>query len=55
MTEHLYQLSAYDATAGVIVRDGIVVEAAPFFAWMEQMEWEQARQWPNLIEIIKVY
>ena len=50
--EQLYQLEAYDACAGIVVRDGVVVEAAPFFIWMVGKTFQEASQWHSITKIV---
>lgn len=47
-TETLIQIDTGYACAGIIVRDGRVVEAAPIFRWMLGKKWFDVVNWRNI-------
>jgi len=49
--EHLYLVDTGFACGGVVVRDNIVVEAAPIFKWMLGKNWSEASTWKRIKSI----
>jgi len=47
----LYQVSTEYATAGVVVHDGKVVQAAPIYRWMIGKYWEDCKSWKKITEV----
>ena len=43
--EILYSVKSDKACGGIVVRDGIVIETAPYFKWMMGKKIEQLLQW----------
>ena len=45
MADVIFQISAPDLCAGVVVRGGIVREAAPILCWVIGKEWGTVQAW----------
>lgn len=50
--ERLYLVSTSYSSAGVVVKDGEVVDAAPIYRWMVGKRWEDVLTW-NRIEKVQ--
>jgi hypothetical protein len=48
-TEHLYTVDTGYANAGVVVRGGVIIEAAPIFHWMIGKRWAEVVTWPKIV------
>lgn len=47
----LWRVETKYACAGVLVRDGIVVEAAPIYRWMSGKSWAEVLGWRRIVDV----
>jgi len=46
--DRAYLVDTGYAAGGVVVRLGVVIEAAPIFKWMTGKAWETVKAWPKI-------
>lgn len=44
----LVLISTEFASAGVLVKDGLVVETAPIYSWMVGKRWDDVKRWSKV-------
>lgn len=50
----IYQVDTGEARGGVVVRDGVVTEAAPVHRWMVGKRWCDVGQWRRIKTVVEI-